>query len=114
MTRRYVQHNSSYAIHIVRAAWENGTWHTQCGKWYIPSMAREVDLHGEREEDIVCRECRLMAAKVAGKKTYRVPELRRGLSKTKQRLLRNDVQAAIERQRLAAWNKAAQAVQDAN
>lgn len=59
----YVQHKWANAIHIVRDKRENGTYITQCGKWYVASMALMPDLRGEREEDVVCYECRRIAAR---------------------------------------------------
>lgn len=104
----YVQHKWANTIHIVRDKRENGTYITQCGKWYVASMALMSDLRGEREEDVVCYECRRIAARLAGKRVYSQPRLRRGLSMAKARKLEPLVKAHQERQRLAAWNRAAQ------
>jgi len=104
----YVQHKSSYQIHVVRNHWEDGTFRTQCGRFYVASMALTFDLRDEREEDVVCAECRRQAAAQAGKRVYFQPTLRRGLSKVKQRQLAPLFKAHAERQRLAAWNAAAQ------
>lgn len=103
----YVQYKWANTIHIVRDKQENGTYITQCGKWYVASMALMSDLRGESEEDVVCYECRRIAARLAGKRVYRQPTLRRGLSKAKQRHLAGAIVAHQERQLLAAWNKAA-------
>ena len=104
---QYVQYRDSNSVHIVRNQWENGTYHTQCGRWYVASMAYTPGLRGRREEDVVCAECRRIAAKLAGKKVYSKPTLRRGLSEAQRYKLRKEVQAVRERQRLAAWNAAA-------
>jgi hypothetical protein len=106
--RQYVQHRDSNTVHIVRNQWENGTYDTQCGKWYVASMAYTPGLRGEREEDVVCYECRRKAAAAAGKRVYSKPTLRRGLSEAKRAKLRKAQQAHTDRQRLAAWNAAAQ------
>ena len=103
----YVQHKWANTVHIVRNDWENATCHTYCGKFYHPSQSFTPDLRGEREEDVVCYECRRIAARLAGKRVYRQPTLRRGLSKAKQRHLAGAIVAHQERQLLAAWNKAA-------
>ena len=105
---QYVQYSGSNQLHIVRNQWDNGTYHTQCGKWYVASMAYNPGLRGKREEDVVCAQCRHIAARLAGKKVYRQPVLRKGLSAAKQRKLMPLFKSHRERQRLAAWNAAAQ------
>ena len=105
---QYVQHKWANTIHIVRETWVSGEIGTHCGKWYWPSQAFTPDLRGEREEDVVCYECRRLAAAQVGKKVYSRPTLRRGLSEAKQRKLAPLFKAHAERQRLAAWNRAAQ------
>jgi hypothetical protein len=105
---QYVQHKWANLIHVVRNHWENGTYHTQCGRFYVASMAYTPGLRGEREEDVVCAECRRKAAWHLDKKVYFQPTLRHGLSKVKQRQLAPLFKAHAERQRLAAWNRAAQ------
>jgi len=104
----YIQHKWSNAIHIVRKDFENAASQTYCGKWYLPTQAFTPDISGEREEDVVCSECRHLAAAAAGKKMYSQPTLRRGLSEAKQRKLKPLIKAHQEQQRLAAWNRAAQ------
>jgi hypothetical protein len=104
----YVQYSGANLIHVVRNQWENGTYHTHCGRFYVASMALTPDLRGEREEDVVCAECRRLAAAQAGKRVYSQPTLRHGLSEAKQRKLAPLFKAHTERQRLAAWNRAAQ------
>jgi len=104
----YVQHKWSRQIHVVSNHWEDGTFRTQCGRVYVASMALTPDLRGEREEDVVCAECRRLAAAQAGKKLYLQPTLRHGLSEAKRYKLRKAQQAHLECQRLAAWNAAAQ------
>lgn len=103
----YVQHKWSNTVHIV-CEWENATCHTYCGKFYHPSQSFTPDLSGKREENVVCYACRRLAAAAVGKKVYHRPVLRKGLSEAKRYKLRKEVRAAKERQRLAAWNKAAQ------
>jgi hypothetical protein len=49
-----------------------------------------------------------LAAAQVGKKVYSQPTLRKGLSEAKQRKLRKAQREHTDRQRLAAWNKAAQ------
>lgn len=109
----YVQHKQANQIHIYRETWTNGEIGTYCGKWYWPSMAFVPYVRGEREQDVVCPECRRKAAAAVGKKVYYRPTLRRGLSKAKQGKLNADavMREHRERQRLAAWNRAAMEAQ---
>lgn len=104
----YVQHRFGLAIHIVREVRSSGKAITMCGKWYLPSSAFTPDLGGEREENVVCSECRWKAAAAVGKRVYSRPTLRRGLSEAKRYKLHKKIKAHQERQRLAAWNSAAQ------
>jgi hypothetical protein len=106
---QYVQYRFSNSVHIVRDTMPSGMYRTQCGKWYHPNQSRLRGLEGHREQDLVCSECRSRAAAQSGKKLYRSPILRRGLSEAKRAKLRKAQQAHTERQRLAAWNAAAQA-----
>ena len=105
---QYIQHKRANTIHVVRDTWASGEIATYCGKWYWLTTAFTFDLRGEREEDVVCYECRRIAAAAAGKRVYSKPTLRRGLSKAKRYKLRKEWQAHTDRQRLAAWNAAAQ------
>lgn len=104
----YIQHKWANAIHIVREDFENAASQTYCGKWYWPTQAFTPDLRGEREENVVCSECRRLAAAAVGKRVYHKPTLRRGLSEAKRYKLRKEWQAHQERQKLAAWNRAVQ------
>jgi hypothetical protein len=105
---QYVQYRFANTIHIIRETWASGVHATQCGRWYHPAQSHTLVLHGEREEDVVCAECRRLAAAAAGKRVYSRPTLRRGLSEAKRAKLRKAQQAHTDRQRLAAWNAAAQ------
>jgi hypothetical protein len=105
---QYIQHKWANTIHIARDTWASGEIKTYCGKRYWPNTTFTPDLRGEREEDVVCCECRRKAAAAAGKRVYSQPTLRRWLPKAKRALLRKAHQAHTERQRLAAWNAAAQ------
>jgi hypothetical protein len=105
---QYVQYRFSNSVHIVRETMPSGEHRTECGKWYHFNQSYLRGLEGHREQDLVCSECRLRAAARSGKKLYRSPTLRRGLSEAKRYKLRKEVQAVRERQRLAAWNRAAQ------
>ena len=105
---QYIQYRFANAIHIVRETWASGMHATQCGRWYHPAQSYTPDLHGEREQDVVCAECRRLAAAQVGKKVYSKPILRRVLSEAKRYKLRKAQQAHLDRQRLAAWNAAAQ------
>jgi hypothetical protein len=105
---QYVQYRFANTIHIIRETWASGMHATQCGRWYHPAQSYTPVLHGEREEDVVCYECRRLAAAQVGKKVYSRPTLRRGLSEAKQRKLAPLFKVHAERQRLAAWNRAAQ------
>lgn len=104
----YVQHKWSHVIHIVYREFPNEGVRTECGKWYYPSQSLTPGLGGEREQDVVCAECRRKLAWRLGKKVYSQPTLRRGLSEAKRYKLRKAQQAHLERQRLEAWNRAAQ------
>jgi len=103
----YVQHQFGKTPHIVKESWNDGM-RTECGKWFYSKSSFVPLVLPEREQDVVCAECRRKAAWRLGKKVYRRPTLRKGLSEAKRYKLRKEVQAAQERQRLAAWNKAAQ------
>jgi hypothetical protein len=104
----YVQYRFSNSVHIIRETMPSGEHRTECDKWYHPKQSRLRGLEGHREQDIVCSECRSRAAARSGKKLYLSPILRRGLSEAKRYKLRKEWQAHTERQRLAAWNAAAQ------
>lgn len=104
----YVQHKWANSRHIVHRSFENGSCLTFCGKFYTANQSFQPGLSSYREEEIVCAECRRRAAHAAGKKLYHQPSLRYGLSMAKRRHLDGALKAHQERQRLAAWNKAAQ------
>lgn len=104
----YVQHKWGKRVHVVHEASERMV-ETLCGVWYWTSMSFTPDLH-EREDKIVCGECRRIRAAMARKKLYERPVLRRGLSQAKQRLLSYGIKNFQERQRLEAWNKVARKV----
>jgi len=104
----YIQHMFGKTPHIVRDEYQDRGKRTECGKWFYPKSSFVPGVLPEREQDAVCAECRRKAAWRMGKKVYRRPTLRRGLSEAKRYKLRKEVQAAQERRRLEAWNKAAQ------
>jgi hypothetical protein len=103
----YVQHQFGKTPHIVREEYPNGAKKTECGKWFYSKSSFVPGVLPEREQDVVCAECRRKAAWRLGKKVYRRPTLRKGLSEAKRYKLRKEVKAQQEQQRLAAWNRAA-------
>ena len=102
----FIQHRWGNAIHIIREQSLSGVYFTQCGREYQPAQAFTPDLRGEREEDVVCSDCRHRAAAQAGKKVYRQPILRRSVSEAKRYMLKNALREYQDRQKLAAWKRA--------
>ena len=103
----YIQHRFGMTPHIVRDEYPSGAKRTECGKWFYAKSSFVPGVLAEREQDVVCRECRRKAAWRLGKKVYRSPTLRRGMSEAKKYKLRKEWQAHLEQQKLAAWNRAA-------
>jgi hypothetical protein len=112
--REYVQYNGSNLVHIVCGYHDDGVIVTQCDKWYHPSASRIRGLNGKQEADIVCRYCREKAAIALGKRVYYAPQLRRDVSKVKQKHFQNCLAEVSEKKRLAEWNRKAQEVKPGN
>lgn len=105
----YIQHRWGNAIHIIREQARSGVYFTQCGKEYQPDQSYTPDLRGEREEDVVCFDCRQRAAVRVGKKVYRQPILQRRVSEAKRYKLQKALREYRDQQKLAAWKKATEA-----
>ena len=105
--KQYVRHKNSSQIHIVRFIAGNGAYWTQCDRCYRNSVAQIVTLGDDREDEVVCPWCRMALADKAGKRVYYQPQLQRGISQAKQKILQQALREVTERKRLEDWNRRA-------